>query len=148
MVVLPCFPRLRRWGFVVRSHSCRCVGERFGMKVQYFPHWTRAALRFTMIQRGDTRPRIAKVIGRRALLLRSGRAMVSKETVQRVGIERCQSRTEAESRPAVRTEDRVRFAHLDVDVRVRRRWGTRRCTRIPSPRCKISGTPRSFLNFG
>jgi hypothetical protein len=23
-------------GFVVRSHSCRCVGECFGMKVHYF----------------------------------------------------------------------------------------------------------------
>ena len=45
-------------------------------------------------------------------------SMFSKETVRRFGIERCQSRIEAETRPAVGTEDRVRFAHVDVDVRV------------------------------
>ena len=44
--------------------------------------------------------------------------MVSEETVQRVGIERYQSRIEAETRLAVGTEDRVRLAHIDVDVRV------------------------------
>ena len=49
--------------------------------------------------------------------LRSG------ETVRRVGVERCQSRIEAEPRPAVGTEDRVRLAHIDVDVRVVLRWG-------------------------
>jgi hypothetical protein len=46
----------------------------------------------------------------------------SKETVRRVGIERCQSRIEAEPRPAVGTEDRIRLAHIDVDVRVVLRW--------------------------
>jgi len=41
------------------------------------------------------------------------RVMVSsKETVRRVGIERCQSRIEAEPRRAVGTEDRVRLAHM------------------------------------
>src|ERR1700680_2426579 len=49
--------------------------------------------------------------------------MVSKETVRRVSIERCQSRIEAEPRPAVGTEDPVRLAHIDVDVRVVLRWG-------------------------
>jgi hypothetical protein len=44
--------------------------------------------------------------------------MVSKEAVRRVGIERCQSRIEAEPRRAVGTEDRVRLAHIDVNVRV------------------------------
>ena len=48
--------------------------------------------------------------------------MVSKETVRRVGIERCQSRVEAEPRRAVGTQDRVRLAHIDVDVRVVLRW--------------------------
>ena len=50
--------------------------------------------------------------------------MVSKETVPRVGVERGQSRIEAEPRPAVRTKDRVRHAHIDVDVRMvlRRRY--------------------------
>ena len=42
----------------------------------------------------------------------------AKEAVRRVGIERCQSRIEAEPRPSVGTEDRVRLAHIDVDVRV------------------------------
>jgi hypothetical protein len=44
--------------------------------------------------------------------------MVSKETVRRVGIERRQSKIEAEPRRAVGTQDRVRLAHIDVDVRV------------------------------
>ena len=44
--------------------------------------------------------------------------MVSKETVWRVSIERCQSKIEAEPRSAVETEDRVRFAQIDVNVRV------------------------------
>jgi hypothetical protein len=54
---------------------------------------------------------------------RSGRVLVGKETFRWIGIERCQSRIEAEPRPAVGTEDRVRFAHVDVDVRVVLRWG-------------------------
>src|SRR5207237_2989155 len=41
--------------------------------------------------------------------------MVRKETVGRVGIERCQSRIEAEPLPAVGTENRFRLAHIDVD---------------------------------
>jgi len=45
ITLLPASPPM---GFVVRSHSCRCVGESFGMKVHYFPHWTGAASRFTM----------------------------------------------------------------------------------------------------
>ncbi len=50
--------------------------------------------------------------------------MISKETVRRVGIERCQSRIEAEPRRAVGTEDCVRLAHIDVDVRVGPAAGT------------------------
>jgi hypothetical protein len=49
--------------------------------------------------------------------------MVGKETVRWVGIERRQSRFEAEPRRAVGTQDRVRLAHIDVDVRVVLRWG-------------------------
>ena len=58
------------------------------------------------------------------LRLRSGRLFtISKETVGRVGIERCQSRIEAEPRPTIGTGDRVCLAHIDVDVRVVVRWG-------------------------
>jgi hypothetical protein len=64
---------------------------------------------------------------------RSGRVMVSKETVRRVSIERCQSRIEAEPRPAVGTEDRVRLAHTDVDVRVVLRWGHADALEFPHP---------------
>src|SRR6185312_10226973 len=46
-----------------------------------------------------------------------------KEAVRRVGIDRCQSRIEPEPRRAVGTEDRVRLAHIDVDVRVVLRRG-------------------------
>ena len=53
----------------------------------------------------------------------SGCVVISEETVRRVGIERRQSRIEAEPRRAVRTEDRVRFAHINVDVRVVLRRG-------------------------
>jgi hypothetical protein len=59
--------------------------------------------------------------------------MVSKETVRRVGIERCQSRIEAEPRPAVGTEDRVRPAHIVVDVRVVLRWGHGDALEFPRP---------------
>ena len=77
-----------------------------------------------MNQRGDIRPNLVKDDWTcPAPLLCSGRVMVSKETVRRVGIERCQSRIEAEPRPAVGTEDRVRLGHIDVDVRVVLRWG-------------------------
>ena len=50
--------------------------------------------------------------------------MIDEETVRRVGIERCKSRIEAEPRRAVGTQDRVRLAHIDVDVRMvlRRRY--------------------------
>jgi len=41
--------------------------------------------------------------------------MVRKETLWRAGIERCQSRVEAEPRRAIGTEDRVRLAHI-LDV--------------------------------
>src|ERR1700680_4580945 len=50
-------------------------------------------------------------------------SLVSKEAVPRVGIERCQSRIEAEPRRAVGTEDRVRLAHIDVDMGVVLRRG-------------------------
>src|SRR5271156_5833545 len=53
-----------------------------------------------------------------AARLRSSRVMFSKETVRRFGIERCQSRIEAETGPTVGTEDRVRAAHIDVDLRL------------------------------
>jgi hypothetical protein len=59
--------------------------------------------------------------------------MVIKDTVRRVGIERCQSRIEAEPRPAVGTEDRVRPAHIDVDVRVVLRWGHADALEFPDP---------------
>ena len=65
--------------------------------------------------------------------LRLGRVVVSKETVRRVGIERCQSRIEAEPRPAVGTEDRVRLGHIDVDVRVVLRWGHADALEFPHP---------------
>ena len=69
----------------------------------------------------------------RALRLRSGRALVSNETVRRVGIERCQSRIEVEPRPAVGTEERVRLAHIDVDVRVVLRRGPADALEFPHP---------------
>src|SRR6267154_6418597 len=53
----------------------------------------------------------------------SGCVMVCKDAVRRIGIERCQSRIEAEPRRAIGTEDSVRLAHIDVDVRVVLRWG-------------------------
>lgn len=59
--------------------------------------------------------------------------MVSKETVRRVGIGRCQSRIEAEPRRAVGTKDRVRLAHIDVDVRVVLRWGLPDALEFPHP---------------
>src|SRR5216683_7405951 len=57
------------------------------------------------------------------LSVRVERVIFIKQTVRRVSIERCQSRIETEPRPAVGTEDRVRLAHIDVDVRVVLRWG-------------------------
>src|SRR5271166_4697546 len=85
---------------------------------------TRAASRFAVNQIGDTPPNLVKAIGP---VRRRGSAQAAlcsaKETVRRVGIERCQSRIEAEPRPAVGTEDRVRPAHIDVDVRVVLRRG-------------------------
>ena len=66
----------------------------------------------------------ATLVQRSALArLCSDRVMVSKETIRRVGIERRQSRIEAEPGRAVGTQDRVRLAHIDVDVRVVLRWG-------------------------
>jgi hypothetical protein len=59
--------------------------------------------------------------------------MVSKETVRWVGIERRQSRIEAEPRRAVGTQDRVRLAHIDVDVRVVLRWGLANTHEFPHP---------------
>jgi hypothetical protein len=59
--------------------------------------------------------------------------MVSKETVRRVGIARCQSRIEAEPRPVVGTEGCVRLAHIDVDVRVVLRWGHADALEFPDP---------------
>ena len=49
--------------------------------------------------------------------------MISEDAVRRVGIERCQSRIEAEPRAAIGTGDGVRLAHIDVDVRVVMRRG-------------------------
>jgi hypothetical protein len=72
-------------------------------------------------------------LGGRGLQLRSGRVTISKETVGRVGIERRQSRIEAEPRPAVGTEDRVRLGHIDVDVRVVLRWGDAYALKFPHP---------------
>jgi hypothetical protein len=69
----------------------------------------------------------------RAPRLRSGRVMFSKETVRRFDIERRQSRIEAETRPAVGTVDRVRPAHIDVDVRVVLRWGHADALELPHP---------------
>ncbi len=69
----------------------------------------------------------------RTLRLRSGRVTISKETVGRVGTERCQSRIEAEPRYAVGTQDRVRLGHIDVDVRVILRWGHPDAFEFPHP---------------
>src|SRR6266851_8052651 len=63
----------------------------------------------------------------------SGCVMVSKDAVRRVGIERCQSGIEAEPRRAVGTEDRVRLAHIDVDVRVVQRRGHADALEFPHP---------------
>jgi hypothetical protein len=49
-----------------------------------------------------------KAIGPPTARLGSDSVMFSKETVRRFGIERCQSRIEAKTGPAVGTEDRVR----------------------------------------
>src|SRR5258708_19538870 len=59
--------------------------------------------------------------------------MVSKDAVRGVGIERCQSRIEAEPCRAVGTEERVRRAHIDVDVRVVRRRGHADALEFPHP---------------
>ena len=59
--------------------------------------------------------------------------MVSKDTVRRFGTERCQSRIEAEPGRAVGTQDRVRLAHIDVDVRVVLRWGHADALEFPHP---------------
>src|SRR5579859_2646272 len=59
--------------------------------------------------------------------------LISKEAVWRVGIEWCQSRIEAEPRRAVGTEDRVRVAHIDVDVRVVLRRGHADALEFPHP---------------
>ena len=59
--------------------------------------------------------------------------MFSKEAVRRFGIERCQSRVEAETRPAVGTEDRVRPAHIDVNMRVVLGWGHADALEFPHP---------------
>src|SRR5437868_13554825 len=48
---------------------------------------------------------------------RSGRIIVNKVAVRRVGIGRCQSRIEAEPRRPVGAKDRVRLSHIDVNVR-------------------------------
>jgi hypothetical protein len=72
--------------------------------------------------------------------------MVAKKLSGGSGFERCQSRIETEPRAAVGTEDRVRLAHIDVDVRVVLRWGHADALEFPHP-MQISGTPRSFLNF-
>ena len=74
-----------------------------------------------MNQRGDIRPNLREGDWTcPAPRLRSGRVMFSKEMVRRFGIERRQSRIQAEKRPAVGTVDRVRVrpAHIDVDARV------------------------------
>src|SRR5262249_34039952 len=47
----------------------------------------------------------------------------SKEAVRRIGLERCQSRIEAEPRRAIGTGYGVRLAHIDVDMRMVVRWG-------------------------
>src|SRR5271155_1791908 len=57
------------------------------------------------------------------LRLRSDRVLVGKYTVRRLGFQRSQSRIEAEPRPAVRTEDHVSIAHIDVNVWVVLRRG-------------------------
>ena len=59
--------------------------------------------------------------------------MISKETVRRVGIKRRQSRIEAEPRRTVETEDRIRLAHIDVNVRVVVRRGRADALEFPDP---------------
>jgi len=64
--------------------------------------WQPRALHVAMNLRGDFRPNLGEGDWTcPAPQLRSGRVMVTNETVRRVDIERCQSRIEAESRPAV-----------------------------------------------
>src|SRR5882762_7084894 len=70
---------------------------------------------------------------RRTFKLCSGCVIIGKETVRRVRVERCQPRIEAELRPAVGTEDRVRLAHIDVNVRVVLRWGHADALEFPHP---------------
>ena len=96
--------------------------------------WQPRTLRVAMNLRGDFRPNLREgdwtcPAPRR----RSGRIMFSKETIRRFGIERRQSRIEAETRPAVGTEDRVCPAHIDVDVRVVLRWGHADALEFPHP---------------
>jgi hypothetical protein len=70
--------------------------------------WQPRTLHVAMNLRGDFRPNLGEGDWTcPAPQLRSGRVMVTNETVRRVGIERCQSRIEAETRPAVAIEDRV-----------------------------------------
>jgi len=59
--------------------------------------------------------------------------MVSKKTVRRVDLERRQSGFEAEPRPTVGTEDRIRLAHVYVDVRVVLRRGHADTLEFPHP---------------
>ena len=76
----------------------------------------------------------------------SDRVIVSKETVSgwasssvNPGLKR--------NRVAQGTEDSVRLAHIDVDVRVVPRGDSPIHMNSFTP-MQISGTPRSFLNFG
>ena len=57
----------------------------------------------------------------------------SKEAVRWIRIERRQSRIEAELRRAVGTKDRIRVAHIDIDVRVVQRRGHADAFELPHP---------------
>lgn len=94
---------------------------------------TLPAISFALASRCLGRPETRELVELHISLFRSamcpaprrclGRATVVKQTIRWVGIERRQSGIEAEACPAIGTEDRVRLAHVDVDVRVILGWG-------------------------
>ena len=72
-------------GFVVRSHSGRCVGRVLRDEGSLFSSLDKSRIPF---RHESTRGYPAES-REGELRLRSGRALVSKETARRVGIERC-----------------------------------------------------------
>ena len=80
------------------------------------------------------RPNLVKVIGpvgccgsAQAACLRSAKKLSGGSASSGV------NRGSAEPRPAVGTEDRVGFGHIDVDMRVVLRWGHANALEFPHP---------------